>query len=99
MSSLNGKDWVHTNGGSSPPSSLDLEWDEAGVFLASESNKNSTPASNDLEWDDDAFDRDSSANAHADNLATDVDIETEQLISEIKRLTSSALNDTDHGYT
>ncbi|GAB6027322.1 hypothetical protein CHUAL_001605 [Chamberlinius hualienensis] len=90
------RDWVNNNG-STPPSSIDLEWDEAGVFLPTDVNgdhvKHETPTSNDLEWDNDAVNVETSP-----RQPPELDLETEQLISEIEKLTAEALADTDHGY-
>ncbi|XP_013784780.2 AP-1 complex-associated regulatory protein-like isoform X1 [Limulus polyphemus] len=85
-----------------PPSSIDLEWeDEAGLTLpapeeeiastfVSETTSNrsvrSTPPSNgnELEWDGE----------FTSVQMSQLDLETEQLISEIEKMTAEALNDT-----
>lgn len=86
---------------STPPSSVDLEWEhEAGFFCSGSSqppskteeevtatvgsDKCGTPLSNELEWDD----------GFVSPEATDLDLETEQLICEIEQLTSQALQET-----
>ena len=58
------------------------------MLAESNGDKNSTPASNDFEWDNDFENPD----------VTELDLETEQLISEIEKLTTNALQETNHNY-
>lgn len=81
----------HTNG-TSPPSSIDLEWEnEEGAHGPQEKcSSRSTPASTDLEWDNDFLPPSPLTLAESD----DVDMDTESLIQEIERLTTRALQET-----